>query len=444
MKWLVCSFLTHALALAWLLIMPSGGTYLATPAPKVTATQEPFDEIDREQVAHVARQIAQSLQSSGKERGGESGQTAQSKAGQFLKDLETERGTGDVPHNYELARHAHQVLLDFLSTNDGKTNPQADDHDRAPREKIESYEELERQVRATAGDKAFPEQLRRRVEAALRAMLADACAAEPRPPIKAKLALRSQPVLSPEERATQAAHYAKMMSDALGKKAVDLSAWMSGRCEGSPSLTIGGHPEGTTRETLNGERQPHIPLTANVPVWVDAPVINPREALKVPGRRFSANGKPAGPWVFPESWYVIGPFPNRSRAMIRAKFPPEETIDLDAVYLGDKGREVRWEFWKSESFAIRMPELNPYEIYYAWTEVYFDRATDCWLALGSDDHTKVWINDYLVFQSSDQLKVAHPDEAFRKVHFKEGYNRVLVRLENAIYGGAFIFLIHNE
>ncbi|MGF1678761.1 MAG: hypothetical protein ACFCUX_06165 [Candidatus Methylacidiphilales bacterium] len=403
-----------------------------------TVTQEPFSETNREQIAHVARQIAEALRSAGKQLDGSARETARSEAKRILEELESGQGTGDVPQTYELARQAHQALLEALSAS-GKPATHLDRGEPSTRG-IESYQELEHLAHATSSDEFFPEALRRRVEEALRVMLADAREAELRPSMKAMLLPRKFPELSHQERADQAARYSKMMSEALGK-AVDLSQWMLENCQGSPSPTTGGRSSGTPNQ---GERQPHIPLLPNVPVWVDAPVISPRAAPRVPGRRFSANGQPAGRWVYPDSWYVIGPFPNRFRAMIEAKYPPEKVVDLDAVYLGNKGREVRWEFWKSESSSIRMPELDTYEIHYAWTEVYFDRASDCWLALGSDDNTKIWINDYLIYQSSNHLKAAQPDEAFRKVHFQEGYNRVLVRLENAIGNGAFFFMIYNE
>ena len=51
------------------------------------------------------------------------------------------------------------------------------------------------------------------------------------------------------------------------------------------------------------------------------------------------------------------------------------------------------------------------------------------LAIASDDAAKVWINDMVVWQDQG-LSSWQMDEGFRKVYFKKGYNKVLVRFEN--------------
>ena len=58
--------------------------------------------------------------------------------------------------------------------------------------------------------------------------------------------------------------------------------------------------------------------------------------------------------------------------------------------------------------------------------------TDCdvWIAVGSDDFSKLWIDDQLVWASGQQQKSWRVDEGFRKVHLKQGVNRVLFRVEN--------------
>ena len=71
-----------------------------------------------------------------------------------------------------------------------------------------------------------------------------------------------------------------------------------------------------------------------------------------------------------------------------------------------------------------------YAIYYAYTELWFDEACDLWVAIGSDDYSKVWIEDQLVWSSGKNLKAWQLNEGVRKVHFKQGLNRVLYRVEN--------------
>ncbi len=71
-----------------------------------------------------------------------------------------------------------------------------------------------------------------------------------------------------------------------------------------------------------------------------------------------------------------------------------------------------------------------YIIYYAYTELRFEKACDLWVAIGSDDFAKVWIEDQLVWSSGKNLKAWKLNEGLRKVHFKQGINRVLYRVEN--------------
>ncbi len=139
-------------------------------------------------------------------------------------------------------------------------------------------------------------------------------------------------------------------------------------------------------------------------------------------------------WMFVDTWYTIGPFPNPSRININTKFPPETVVNLSATYPGKGGRMVGWEFLQGVDRLDR-PMMSPhhaedYAIYYAYTELWFEEDADLWIAIGSDDKANVWVNDLPVWISGDQLKVWRVDEGFRKVFFKKGLNRILYRVEN--------------
>ncbi len=159
-----------------------------------------------------------------------------------------------------------------------------------------------------------------------------------------------------------------------------------------------------------------------------------------PGRKVIAGGADE-PWMYVDSWYTIGPFPNPERRYIDTKFPPETVIDLDNAYAGKDGRTVRWEFLQSPRVTIVPYHKESYAIYYAYTELYFDEPRDLWVALGSDDKSKFWVNDFLIWASGAHHKPWRPDEGFRKVHFRKGLNRVLVRLENGHGSTTFSMLI---
>jgi hypothetical protein len=167
------------------------------------------------------------------------------------------------------------------------------------------------------------------------------------------------------------------------------------------------------------------------------PLPSPPVAIQaIPGRVVGKGVVGAG-WMFVDSWHTIGPFPNPQRQNINKPFPPESGVDLDAAYAGKDNRIVHWQ-WLQSSAPMLVPN-NPeeYAIYYGYTELWFDDPADLWIAIGSDDKSTLWIEDQLVWVSSDVLKGWHIDEGLRKVHFKKGLNRVLFRLENGWRGVYF-------
>ncbi|MEY4490060.1 MAG: hypothetical protein RIQ79_2568, partial [Verrucomicrobiota bacterium] len=177
----------------------------------------------------------------------------------------------------------------------------------------------------------------------------------------------------------------------------------------------------------------------------------------IPGRVVGPAMVP-GRWMFVDSWYVLGPFDNAGRANLDKQFPPESVVDLDAVYAGKNGRSVRWDFYQSPESRVVPPfdGYNPlpdhrsgafktrgleYIIYYAYTELRAVEACDLWLAVGSDDFSKIWIEDRIVWASGKQQKSWRIDEGFRKVRLKKGVNRVLVRVENGHAQSEFSFAL---
>jgi hypothetical protein len=169
----------------------------------------------------------------------------------------------------------------------------------------------------------------------------------------------------------------------------------------------------------------------------------------MPGRTVAARGESAR-WMFVDSWYILGPFDNPGRANIEKQFPPETIVDRSAVYDGKGGSRLRWEFHQAHEAKI-VPPFRTYNaggkrdlqyiIYYAATELNFEEACDLWVAIGSDDFSKVWINDQLIWASGKQTKSWRLDEGMRKVHFEKGVNRVLYRVENAHGQTEFSFVV---
>jgi hypothetical protein len=153
------------------------------------------------------------------------------------------------------------------------------------------------------------------------------------------------------------------------------------------------------------------------------------------GRKLVADATEKNVWMFVDSWYIIGPFPNPNREKIDFAFPPESSldrgIDLDAVYIGWEGRPVQWQFRMSYTIPVVPHQPVDGAIWYAYSEVFAEKEQDRMCIFGSDDYGKAWMNGQFIFASG---KVPHPwipDRGYKKVHFLKGFNPILFKLENA-------------
>jgi len=178
------------------------------------------------------------------------------------------------------------------------------------------------------------------------------------------------------------------------------------------------------------------------------------EMVRMGGRRLSVTqppqsmpgGQPAK-WMYIDTWWTIGPFPNPQRQAIDRKFPPDDTIDLDATYLGKGGRPIQWEFVQSDGPRVMPAHAEEYGVWYAYTELHVDAPTHALLAVGSDDRGILYLNGRPVWISSKRLKGWDIDESWRKVPLRAGTNRLLFRLENGWLNMGFsvaISLQHTE
>lgn len=218
-----------------------------------------------------------------------------------------------------------------------------------------------------------------------------------------------------------------------GQKAKDLTQVVKEDLDEVVANTQAANPPVETKPHEDKWRFEPPPLTKAMPELLPGNVLRLGDD--------GADGLPAK-WMYLNSWYVIGPFPNPNRVNLRRKFPPESVVDLDATYIGKDGRTVRWEFmqarsshprdsWRSEGKAETVPfTAEEYGIWYAYAELVVDRACDRWVAIGSDDRSDVWVNDQPVWGSSNKLKSWNIAEGYRRIHLEAGRNRILARIEN--------------
>lgn len=154
-------------------------------------------------------------------------------------------------------------------------------------------------------------------------------------------------------------------------------------------------------------------------------------------RNISDGATQTAKWLMINSWYMIGPFDNTKRQHIHTAFPPENVINLQAKYLGKEQNILTWQYQQFTKTPIIPVGMGEFEIYYAYTQVKSEKAQDVWLAIGSDDQSKLWLNGILVWNSLPQHKGWQLNEGFRKVHLKAGNNEILFRLENGQYSGGY-------
>lgn len=188
------------------------------------------------------------------------------------------------------------------------------------------------------------------------------------------------------------------------------------------------------------------------------------KAQALPGRRFSKNAERKG-WLYINTWYMIGPWENYGRDDYSIIHPPEISVDFDAVYtdgqrgegtaetdshplmiIGDKvymDGTLRWKFMQSESMHNTVPITTDHSTYYAYTELYFDEATTMLVAIGTDDGGRLWINGKDVWQDRGSSWY-NIDEHITSFQFRQGWNTVLIRLENGDGPAGFSFLIIPE
>ena len=168
----------------------------------------------------------------------------------------------------------------------------------------------------------------------------------------------------------------------------------------------------------------------------------------IPGRRLVTGGH-VSEWMYVDSWYIIGPFPgDRRRQQLDVRFGPEANVNLDDIYTGKDNRKIPWEYKKTgfvtqsdrpktAYWKIEPKLVDTYAIYYAFTEIYSDLPREVWIATGTDDYGKLWVNDALIWRSPKERKPYNATENIQLANFKQGQNKVLYRVENA--GGTMGF-----
>jgi hypothetical protein len=135
---------------------------------------------------------------------------------------------------------------------------------------------------------------------------------------------------------------------------------------------------------------------------------------------------------FITTWKLIGPFDNAALRGFDAVYPPEQSYDPAAVYMGKNG-EVRW-IDHSTSDEYGMVDLNRAlgkangVAGYAAAEFIADDARPVDLRLGSGNAHKLWLNGRLVSQSASYHTSEQVDQFIAQGTLQRGKNVILLKV----------------
>lgn len=131
-----------------------------------------------------------------------------------------------------------------------------------------------------------------------------------------------------------------------------------------------------------------------------------------------------------KNWSTVGAFENVSGCGFNRIFGVLEHPEADHVFISKNGAEVKW----VGVVALRNDHWCDFEhiyeidnsVVYAQTFVTVDSDMDVQIKIGASGSLKVWINDYIVAQESEERSTM-PDVYGYKVKLQKGVNRVLVQ-----------------
>lgn len=129
-------------------------------------------------------------------------------------------------------------------------------------------------------------------------------------------------------------------------------------------------------------------------------------------------------------WLVIGPFDNVGGSGFYKVFPPEEEIDLNKVYTGKNGMEVKWFPTKSTFGIVKLGNLlypTDSVTAYALTYIYSPSDRDVFIRSGSTGALTIWLNDTKIL-SQDIYRNIYIDQDIVKVRLNKGWNKLLVKV----------------
>ncbi|MCP4592810.1 MAG: DUF5110 domain-containing protein [bacterium] len=153
-------------------------------------------------------------------------------------------------------------------------------------------------------------------------------------------------------------------------------------------------------------------------------------------------------------WWLIGPFPVAFEKSLETVFPPEEKVDLEAVYAGDTDKPIRWRqverpFTRWEDlrgeFLVKVNEvLERYHtnaVCYALTYLRAPQDLEATLAFGTDDAVVIWLNGQELHRHLVGRGYQSKEERI-PLPLKKGTNTLMLKVSQG--GGDWSFCAHVE
>jgi hypothetical protein len=141
---------------------------------------------------------------------------------------------------------------------------------------------------------------------------------------------------------------------------------------------------------------------------------------------------------FLRDWYFIGPFDANGKKGFKTVYPPEEKIDLAAVYDGKDRKPLRWKRFTAKETTtgnhvalvdLRQPLGDAEDaVGYAYTTFECAEARDIELRGAADDNMAIWLNGERVFGFEEYRNGVRFDRHRVKVRLKAGVNTMLVKV----------------
>ena len=146
-----------------------------------------------------------------------------------------------------------------------------------------------------------------------------------------------------------------------------------------------------------------------------------------------------------KDWYFLGSFDNAGNEGLAKQFPPEKKIDLSAAYIGKGDLSIKWfrPFDYDSSGYVDLNTLfspNDFAVAYTLTYLNCPREREAQFRFGSEDGSKVWLNDREIF-SCNVSRPAMVDDDLVTVKLKKGWNKILLKVSETWGSWGFYFRV---